>query len=399
MLLLAGPAAVCWGCNTDSSASSPMTIADSAGVRVVTNYGAGGPIPRWEVEATPRLSVGSNEGEVATRLFRVADALRLADGGVLIADGGSGEIRHFGADGRHIRSFGGLGDGPGEFRRVSALSLGDADELVIYDRGLHRVTRYGIDGTFRGSYQVGLPEADGRTLFPTRLLAQGATLVGREGQDLSSGPSLGVTRDTARWVRVHPASDSAEVIVSVPGSWSVQFEVQGQRFYRVAPLTPRPSWDLQGATLYVSPGATFEIRVIDLDEGTQGIWRRSVQREQADEAVISSWEAGFEQTAALPASERPRLLDFYDAMPYPDSLPAYSDLHADPLGYLWAERFHHEYDPERLWDVYSGVGEFMGTVELPAGLWVLEIGEDYVLGIHYDDLGVEYVREYGLVRT
>jgi len=45
--------------------------------------------------------------------------------------------------------------------------------------------------------------------------------------------------------------------------------------------------------------------------------------------------------------------------------------------------------------VWSGGGGWV-VVELPARLAVQEIGADYVMGVHTDDLGVESVKVYTL---
>ena len=41
---------------------------------------------------------------------------------------------------------------------------------------------------------------------------------------------------------------------------------------------------------------------------------------------------------------------------------------------------------------------YLGTVQLPHDLEVMETGADYVLGVTKDDFDVEYVRVYGLDR-
>lgn len=43
-------------------------------------------------------------------------------------------------------------------------------------------------------------------------------------------------------------------------------------------------------------------------------------------------------------------------------------------------------------------GRVVGSVLLPEGLEVLEIGEDYVLGMHTDELGIQRIRRYALLK-
>jgi hypothetical protein len=50
------------------------------------------------------------------------------------------------------------------------------------------------------------------------------------------------------------------------------------------------------------------------------------------------------------------------------------------------------------WDVFGPAGDFLGTVDLPHGLDVQDIGPDYVIGIWRDERDVPFVRVYSLRR-
>ena len=396
-LLLIGLVPWSWGCGEQPD-SVTVTEVDSAGVRIVTNLGSRVLDSACSVSSAPRLEVGSVDGPEATRLFSVSDAVRLPGGGIAVADGGSQEIRVFSADGRHIASFGGKGDGPGEFQRITTLALTPNETLVAYDRDRLRVSEFSMDGELVGATAVGLPEINGEPTVPTGLVpTRGGRLVGRGGVDLSGGRGMGLTQDTATWIRIDPTSGQTEVIVRVPGAWSVQFEIRGNGGFRTAPLTARPSWDALADDLAVTSGETFEIRLADVAEGLREVWRRTEPRRAVTPDVIQAWEEDLQRVMEIPDSERAFMQEFFDAMPYPDSLPAYSELRVDPDGYVWAERFK-AFEPSGHWDVYSDEGGFLGTLTLPAALRVVEIGRDFVLGVRRDELGVEYVQEFELVR-
>ena len=48
--------------------------------------------------------------------------------------------------------------------------------------------------------------------------------------------------------------------------------------------------------------------------------------------------------------------------------------------------------------VFDAGGVLLGTLTAPDGLDILDVGDDYALGLWRDDLAVEYVRLYGLVK-
>jgi hypothetical protein len=56
-----------------------------------------------------------------------------------------------------------------------------------------------------------------------------------------------------------------------------------------------------------------------------------------------------------------------------------------------------ESDPSP-WVVIDEAGRLLGTVMTPAGLEILEIGRDYILGIAHDEFTVQYIRRYPLLK-
>ena len=109
------------------------TIQDSAGVVIVENERpAPGSRLGWRVGDIASLSIGTQEGEEPYQLYGVEDATRLDDGRIGVANSASGEIRVFGPDGSHLVSWGGIGEGPGEFAQVGS---GSCQHM---DRRLHR---------------------------------------------------------------------------------------------------------------------------------------------------------------------------------------------------------------------------------------------------------------------
>ena len=95
-----------------------------------------------------------------------------------------------------------------------------------------------------------------------------------------------------------------------------------------------------------------------------------------------------------------------DMMEYPDVLPAHYRVIVASSGALWVERGDAPRDPlpyvaeayaaSTVWDVFTPEGEWLGPVQLHAGFEPWEIGEDYVLGVHHDGVGVERLRLYSL---
>src|SRR5690606_2175713 len=102
----------------------PVSFAgrDSAGVDLI-DYSVDDwrHTPEWTLDAEPITSIGVVEGPREYQFANITAAVRLDDQTLVVADGNSGELRYYDALGGHVRSVGGRGDGPGEYRAVSIL--------------------------------------------------------------------------------------------------------------------------------------------------------------------------------------------------------------------------------------------------------------------------------------
>ena len=84
----------------------------------------------------------------------------------------------------------------------------------------------------------------------------------------------------------------------------------------------------------------------------------------------------------------------YEQVTLPETKPAYGRLLADTEGNLWVSA----YDDEGTWTVFDAEGRLLGTMEIEGDVRVVEIGGDYLLGVWRDDLDVERVFLYGLLK-
>ncbi len=84
--------------------------------------------------------------------------------------------------------------------------------------------------------------------------------------------------------------------------------------------------------------------------------------------------------------------------PIPDFFPAYGSIHTDALDYWWVEAYEVPGDTVRATTLFDPEGRMVGSVTLPNHFRVEEIGLDYVLGVHVDDMGVQHLWLYRLTQ-
>lgn len=88
-------------------------VRDSAGIRIVDNRR-----PEidswldWVIGAESDVRIGTRDGSGAFQLYRARDATRLADGRIVVANGGSDELLLFSAHGDYLGTRGGRCEGP-----------------------------------------------------------------------------------------------------------------------------------------------------------------------------------------------------------------------------------------------------------------------------------------------
>ena len=134
--------------------SHDVTIrSDSAGVEIVTSDPS-----RSDATCTlgdePIFRVGNNESDEAQWFSTIRGMGRLSDGSVAVIDDTSAEIRIFDVAGRHVRSMGRHGEGPGEFRSAWKLWVLPGDTLWAGDYRPWRYNVFTSDGEWVRAVQM-----------------------------------------------------------------------------------------------------------------------------------------------------------------------------------------------------------------------------------------------------
>jgi hypothetical protein len=217
--LLAGWAGLTLGCGDRPAPAQPgvVTVRDSAGVRIVEHpAGYEDGLPVWDARGAPVVDIGGGD-EGGQDLHLVRGAVRLGDGRIVVANGGSGELRVFDRTGRYLRAIGKQGQGPGEFVSLGPVWRIPGDTLVALDHQLLRFSLFAPSGDFVTSVSGMVRAKQGHVGISMRLL--NGALVGTEASfgDMkeTSGP---IRRVPMTVVLLHPNTEGFDTIAVVPGS-------------------------------------------------------------------------------------------------------------------------------------------------------------------------------------
>ena len=392
-------AALTTACAPDTSAppSDFATTFDTiGGVIHVTNTGTPPParlVPVVSIGPRTLTDTGSPDE------FGGVNSVALGpDGEVYVADARNFEVRVFGLDGAHRRTFGRQGEGPGEFQALSSLAWA-GDRLLTYDVMLGRVGVWSAEGEWLGQQRTrGFMTGGGGAIRlysvgPDDLyrFATGSAIEARFGsvlQNLYVGlNSRGATGDTL--VQLTAPSDApSSVIICQHGEGFLSFFT-----FPFAPgLTQHPG---SGGIIYSALTSDYSIAVTRND-GADTV--RVIQRPLPAEPVgDDEWEEGNREFEEWRAENRSASCD-PSGPTRPAAKPILGGLHIAPDGKLWVEVKRAAGD---LWEVFDAAGRILASVPRSpgkSGVAPAFDASDHLLTIRQDSLDLDHVDVWRLER-
>ncbi len=375
-------------CAGEPDDSTLPTVRDSAGIRIVENTE-----PQWvnengwQLSTTPVLQIGVESGDPNYEFERVVSVLRLFDNGIAVADQGAQMIRLYDRNGAFVKSVGGSGSGPGEYRTISSMRRYRTDSLAVCDRSAGRISILGPDLGFAGSV---LLSATGGIGLATALgsFPDGSWLL--EGSDFAAylqNITPGVSRVGMVLLRFDAVAGRVDSLAQAPGMEMLVELEAGFPNSRTLPFGLRSVAGIYRDGYLLASSDTYEIRYYDGANQLQQI----VRRYGAERRV----------TANDIEAIRTRLVE----APVPDYMPAFGRfgfvstrpvILVDNGHNTWVLDYHFGEDAPESWAVFDPNGTYLGTMMFPIGFTPLDVGNDQILGVWQDQMDVQYVRVYGL---
>ncbi len=389
------------GCEQPPLSQEASTARDSAGVRIVESRLGAWSNP-WEVVAEPLLTIGSIDGDPNQVLYQVTGAVGITGDRFVVANAGRYELLFYDGDGYLLRRAGRRGGGPGEFQSLEWVSRCGSDSILAVDVRAHRVSYFDADGNFGRSVRLE-PNAQIPFPRPVGIFGDGSLLATQGTFRLGGDPPIRALRTQVPLFRYESDGSAATLVGTFQGPEWVVVPTGPIRDYggralerRARPFGRGTAFAAARDRFYVADNETYEIRVFSSAGQLIQVIRRSIAPLPVEGTDIRAYEDS--ALAGASAFARAQLRSLFDNQPPPPRThPAYAPyIIIDSDMNLWVRESNRPGDERSRWSVFTDEGELLGEVDMPPGLRVLDIGPDYVLGLHRDELDVEYVRKHVL---
>jgi hypothetical protein len=355
-------------------AGPPFVVRDSAGVRIVENdyrqpeWRLG---QAWTLASQPRLQLGNVPGDMNHQLYRVSHSVRLSSGPVAVANTGLADIRVYDEDGNLLRTM-----------RVTPVEQPDQIAPVrVYELAGDSLLVYLTDQT------LAVFDAQGRLARRTRPIVT----------DPPSDPApelVGIMRDGSLVFRAFPPQDTSGTGIVPTQVELLRYRSDGSligsagRFQSLTVLrgeealvfAPEGKQALGDSTIWFGTGAGFDLHEVSVSQSTRQIARLDRPPSPVTVADTLAYRRAAVRTLSdtVEESAAERLVQAYR---FPQTFPAYSDMHVDRVGNVWLRGYHwYDLGAPITWSVFDPEGRYLGDLQIPSLMEVHDIGDRYMLG-------------------
>lgn len=331
---------------------------------------------------SPTISLGTAAGPDVANFSGIIGATRLASGAIVVGDASSARVLYFNQAGHFVRSFGRLGDGPGEFRMPRWLGLCGSN-VGIYDAATASLTLLSEDGALLGRSRLP-PNLNFAAPIKCARAESFTLLLNRIQVRVGPGQHLRIPTAVARVVGM----DRLDTLYR--GGIQEYYVGQSGQAYSDVPLG-RATLSTSGRTLlFVAENFSDTVSVFTQEGALVRRLRLGLSRPRMTRL---HWERAVEARVVAEPLERTRILlrSVLRELPAPEVLPMIHQVVADAADNLWVRTYHDLSTQYSLWLVFSPEGAPIARVVLPRQLRVLEIGIDHLLAVSKDEDDVESV--------
>lgn len=364
-------------CSSGSGRTGAAVVQDSAGITLVDHSAAGfAAAPNWALGANPVAVIGGEADDGAVDLSNSQLGTMLADGRVLAMSMQPPQLYIFNADGTLQGTLGRGGEGPGEYRFLSALMVLGADSIAGYDLMNRRALIFDAGGTAHDPIQFPLSASPIPPLLSGRLTD--GTWFFQSFNPMAEPPAgtTGVYRNDAPVLTWRTGSDHYDTVFTTLGPMLKQGTVSmGGNSMTIGRGIGYGSNSFLGGSGDLIWSTTGERFVISGHDAT-GALKRQIRVALPARAVTEADRERFkgvlrEALERVRSMAPPALIESelakVDETPFAEQHAGIGQMLVDRLGRIWATPNLPQVDSVATWAVFAPDGALLGKVTVPAG--------------------------------
>ena len=387
--ILAGAATAC---EADSPPASGPSVHDSAGIRIVEYETAPEPASPFAFSSPPLYRYGAGLEDYAFQ--SIWRGVLLSDGSAAVADAFNREIVLLESGGTFRGLLAGPGDGPGEIDMIVGLLPAGGDTLLLEDLGHARLTLFAggaavreVDTRFLNrSLRVEGLNAEGQALMTSGSYRRGFREPWLQGHMVRFDMDAGVLDTVAAYDWVPSSPEDGPRNPFMPGG---VVTVSRGRFVYLRDDTPEIVWRNSNGTIHQivrwrrAPAYPAE------EDWRAFTTSLRTQLRRVNPQIQSETE--FEEMVA-------RVFADYELVP-DEPLPLVSQLFGDREGRVWLGHWTADAALNGVthYSILADDGRWLGEVQVPERVRILDVAGGRALGVFRDELGVESVVLYELL--
>jgi hypothetical protein len=356
--------------------------------------------PEWgtSVRLVRELRIGALDGAPEYTFGRISSVTAGPDGSIFVVDAQVPVVRQYDAAGKHVRSFGRRGTGPGELQNPEAVAIAGS-QLVVRDIRNRRFVVYPLAGGEPSHWNY---QSSSASFRPIVVHTDGAISTpfsfprgnGDWQQAVLRYDPDGAVRDTLNTPRFG-AEPVMLTVAAGPGG--------GRASYSIAYL-PAPVWVFTAKRQFIGGlPSRYSVVIVDgrsvkrIDRGTQPV---TVSAEERNELMSST-----ERT--IRSANDPNFK--WNGPEVPSVKPFYKEVRVDSEERIWVHLHGRSirveptspqdqvmYREPVIYDVISSAGRYLGQIRFPDGFVLHHIQGSQVWGTERGELDVQYVVRYGI---
>ena len=339
----------------------------------------------------PVLVIGDNEEDDNQLFSSIRGMGRLSDGSVAVVDRTSAEVRIFDASGRHVRSMGQHGEGPGEFTDPFILWITAGDTLWVGNYPPWSYTVFTAQGQF--VRRIVLDPVYPNLSRAGGVLENGYTVNGR--WESMSRRSRNFDVPDVMIVEIHDLDGKlVGSLARIPHRTFGKVSEASESFVLSPLFEARAQVDALGSTIVLAHGGKPEVKVLDDEYNLRMIIRWSEPDREVTRADVRAYREDYRERRSSSDWDQDNDAMISPERPVADVFPAISSIRVGRDGRIWVRQYDRPRE-DRGWLAFDADGKFTcHMAQLPGSVW--EFGADYVLLLHRSELGVETARIHRL---